>query len=122
MAHVGADHEEVVVAHRRDTSLLGSTVDGHVLAEDVVIADYDRARSLLLKGKILRIPSDNRPVADRVAAPHPDMTCNHGAGLDPASLADHGTRFDDGIRTNLDIRSEGGCRVDKCRGMNQRHF
>jgi hypothetical protein len=97
-------------------------MDGHILAEDVVIANLDHARGFPAEGKILGIAPDDGPVAYQVALTHADMSGDHRPGLDPACFADHGTRLNNDTRTHLNIVGKGGRWVDKGCGVDQGHL
>src|SRR5574344_1065894 len=66
---VSTFHEHIVIAEHRPSSAMGSTVNHHVLADNVVIAD-DTLRLFATELEILRQSTDNTALVDFIMSPH----------------------------------------------------
>ena len=95
MRDMGANHQETMIADSGDhTAALGAGVDGHMLADRIVMADLER-RGFTLVFQILRLEADrgeredSRPLADRRAPIDDDMRLKTDPGAEHDILADH---------------------------------
>ena len=66
---MGAFHEEVSIANDGLTTRVSSTIDDHILADDVVVA-YDALRLFTFEVEVLRQSSDDRPLVNLVMTAH----------------------------------------------------
>lgn len=103
-----ASHEEAVVADDRLGAFHAASVDRAMLPDAVSVADANGAVGALLKGEVLRISADDGAVADRVFKTHDDISANDSVRLDFAAITDLRLTFDDGVRSDGDIRAESG--------------
>ena len=111
MPDVGISHDEAVIADAGDAAaLLRAAVDGHALADEVVITDL-KAHVLAFEGVVLRLEADGAEGEDAVA----------GADLGRALDVDVGDEF--GGVTDLDAGAndakgtDGGGGGDARRGI-----
>src|SRR6266849_10736580 len=95
MRDMGADHQQAMIADSRDHATAGGAgVDRHMLADRVVMADFQRRR---LAGvfQVLRLEADRGegedpgPLADRGPPVDHDMRFEADAGAEHDMLADH---------------------------------
>ena len=87
MRNMHALHEEIVVANHRLSSIVCGTVDDHILAYDVVVAD-DTLALLPHEFEILRQRGNHRPLVDFVVVSHPCPVEDACKGEDDAVVAD----------------------------------
>ena len=84
MCNMASSHEEVVVADACLESLSGASVNGDILAKDVVVADH-RAGILAAELEVLGHLTDDRPAVDRVALTHFQWADQNGMGAHHAT-------------------------------------
>ena len=88
MADVGTLHEHVVVADDGLTATVGSAIDDHVLADDIVVAD-DALRLLAAELEVLRQSADDATLMHLVVTAHARTIHNRDEGEDDAVIANH---------------------------------
>ena len=112
VADVATDHEHVPVADRgHSVALHGAAMNGHKLAEDIVVADLNPCR-LASVTAMLRALAQHCPVADEVVPPHDERTAQAPVGFDHATRTDLHRTVDDCIGTNLHVWCDYGVGVD----------
>jgi hypothetical protein len=101
VSHMGAHHEQAVVADARDHAATpGTRVHGHVLADDVVGAD-DQLRLLARVLQVLRL------VADRGEGKDPGVGADtRAAGHDHVGVQAHAVGYLD-TGANAAVRADG---------------
>ena len=111
-------HDPVAITDPRDAAAaLGTPVDGAILANGVLITDFETCR-LIAIFLVLRRFSDGRERVDLITATHSRRSLNNGVGTYPAPGANLDIRADDAERTDLDIRAETGALMNDRRGVN----
>ena len=93
-------------------------MDCDVLADDVSIADFDRARCARLETQILRPRADDRAVANLVRRTQSDRAFNDGMRLHDRARADFHLRADAGVGSDLHLLAEPRRRIDHRGRMN----
>ena len=121
MGHVGGRHQEVVAAQSGHTVLLlGAAVDGHPLADRIVVTDLHPRRCAPI-GKVLRRTADGDERAQRVELaefdhPHQaDVTEQLRPSADLYPRADDAPRADDCVLRQPRTRIDPGRRRDQTR-------
>src|SRR5690606_26437528 len=121
VADMDVGHQQVVVADGGLAAVLhGATVDGHALADHVVIAN-DQAGRLALVLEVRSVLAHRGELEDLV------VPADHGRALEHHVRADHGTLADfhigpdDRPRADLDIRGQPGRWIDDGASVDQTH-
>ena len=121
MAHVHPYHQEVVVPHLGCPFLPCGTVDSDIFPDDIVIPDLHVTSGVRLEGEILGIRAQDGTVSHGISLTHPDMTRDHGPGLNPATCSDHCPSPDQNSGPHLDIRGQLGGGINEGGGMDDGH-
>src|SRR5215211_7059135 len=93
-------------------------MDRAVLADDIVVPDFDSRLSFRRKRNILRRRTDNRAVSDEISAADRDLALDHHVRLYGRFLADYHSWPNDREGANLHIGAEpciwidDGCRMN----------
>lgn len=93
MAEVSARHDVVVIAHLRGMPSLKREVDRDPFAEDVVVANLDRA-SVGGPRRMLGRTANHRMLAELVVAASPNASADHGSGPHDTIIAKADVAFD----------------------------
>jgi hypothetical protein len=93
-------------------------MNGHVLAYDITVADFDRAASPGLETEILRRAADDRAVSDVIIRAQTDGTFDHGMRLDNGARSDFHFTTDAGKGSDLDAVMKTRAWVDNSRRVN----
>jgi hypothetical protein len=121
VAHVAAGHEHVVAADARERLFLGrATVDGHELADDVVVAHLEAA----LHGAVLQVlrrGADGGVCQEVVARAQRGAAGHEAVRADARVRADLHAALDDRVRADLDRVVQLRVRVDDRGGMDLAH-
>ncbi len=113
---MGVGHQKAAAADAGGHIRLGRAVDGHALADDVVVSDLD-AGLFALEGIVLgRVGNDGMRV-DAVARADVRMAVDDGVGADDAAGTDAHPFLDDGVGTDLDVVGERGTTRDDGGGV-----
>ncbi len=121
MADVGIGHDQVVVANGGFRAVLdGSAMDGHALADHVVVTDH-QARRLALVLQVGGILADAGELEDAVVLADLRGALEHHVGTDHRPFTDLHFRPDDGPRAHLDVGRQPGARVDDGARIDQTH-
>ena len=109
-----------VTDRRRAAVERGPGVNGHELADDVVVADLGRRRFAAVFA-VLRNLADRSELEDAIAAADARAAGNHDVARDrrPGAHFDFGA--DHRERTYADVRRKAGAGGDHRRGMDARH-
>ena len=116
---VAVDHEEVVAADVGRPRVGRAAVDGDVLAKDVVVADLDGCRLVVIL-EVLRAFAEDGAGIDDVAAAHGQGAAKGGVGAEDAVRPDGYGAFDDDVRSDDDAFAESCFRRNHRAGMDSR--
>ncbi len=123
VGHMAAGHEEVVVRNPRHHGLGRRPVDGNVLAEGIIVADFHAGRFISI-AKMLRPLADDRVGKYLVVGAHGQRPNEMRARPDDAAGTEFDRAFDDDkgfdahICPNFRLRRYQSRRVNPCRWMN----
>ena len=106
-------HDEGIVAYAGDTFRADASIDDDMLADLVVVADYDIA-SLLLPAEVLRSGRYYGVFEDLVAIAEPCSGSEAGIGMYDAVVADLDILVDEGEGFDDHVLAELGLWVDIC--------
>ena len=120
VSEMGTGHEEAIAPNHGRAAVGGPPVHRAILANPIAIAEFHEAIYLGLEGEILRIPADDRTVADHVLLPHPDIGADDGVRLDHTPIAYLSRAFDDRVRPDGDVGSEPGVGMNYSGRVNHR--
>lgn len=101
--HVG--HDEVVVTHDGLAARGGAAADGHILADVVVVADFG-GRDLSGELQVLRQAGNRSGRMDFAPLADAGAVVNHGAGANPAVVADDHVAGNAGKGLDGDVGTE----------------
>lgn len=99
---VDSDHEEIPRADPRYIVLAGRAMNGHVLADQVVMAD-NQLRSLAFEFDVLRLASEGGMLKNAVPFAQGGVAFDNGVRADFAAGSDLHTIFHDRIWPDLNI-------------------
>ena len=111
MREVRIGHDEVVVSQAGGAARLGTTMNGDLLSNDVVLADEGLARRGRIERKVLR------RLADDGGATDPGSLADRGVANDLGVCADNHARGDFHRPFNDDIGADAGSWVDLGAGI-----
>ncbi len=117
MPEMRAGHEEIVVADAGRGTRGRAPMNGHMLANDIAVADFDRAASPGLETEILRRATDERTVSNLVIRPQANHAFDHGVRLDDSARSDFHFTADARKRPDLDVIAEACAGIDQGGGM-----
>src|SRR5262245_30398815 len=120
MTDVRAGHKEILVTKFRRTSVGAAAVDRAVLADDIVVSDFDFRLSFRRKRNVLRRHTDDPAVSDGVSAADYNVAFDHDVRLHYRFFADRHMRPNDREWADLHIGGEFRIRIDDCRRVNFR--
>jgi hypothetical protein len=106
MGDMGVGHEKIVISEDRFSAVAGSPVDGHKLAEGIVIADYELG-PVILELQVLGDFADGAELKNPAALADGGELFNHHMGPhggvvpDPHLIADYGIGPD--LNANADF-------------------
>ena len=101
VGHVGASHQEVVVAQRGDSVFLfGAAIDGDALADDVVVADHHLGVAARITD-VLGLPADDRARIEVVVLADRDVSHHGHAIFQPRPAPDPHIGADDTERADF---------------------
>ena len=119
---MGVRQQPVAVADRRRATVQhGAGVNGHELADDVVVPDLGRSGFAAVFA-VLRNLADRSELEDAIAAADARAARNHDVARDRRSGADFHFGADHRERTDLNVRREAGAGGHHRRGMDARHL
>jgi hypothetical protein len=118
VADVRPRHQEVVISDFRDATVGAATMNRTVFTNHVVVSDLDLRFSVRRERKILRRGANDRAVPNEIAGADRDISLNDNVRLHDCVIADDCSRPDYREWTDLDIGSDLGVGIDKCRRMN----
>jgi hypothetical protein len=122
VTEMDAYHEEIIVTNLCHAPLLGTAMDRHVFTDDIVITDEHLTLGAGLEIIILRVSTQDGSIPYGIPCTHLDMSRDYSMSLDPTPFTDHCPRLNDNPWANLHIGGKTGCRIDKGRWMDQRHY
>jgi len=77
-------------------------MDGAVFADDIVVADSDKARDVFVEGEVLGLMADYRADVDFIILPDFRVTGYEGIGMDFRSSADGDVSANDYVGPDID--------------------
>ena len=116
MGDVGVGHEEIVVADAHDPRLGCAAVNRHMLAEDIVVADFNPRRFVIVF-EMLRPFAQHCMTIHRVVAAHAQRTDDVDAGAQGAAVANLHFALNDYIGADDDFLADHDFRVEEGGGM-----
>src|ERR1043166_6368011 len=105
--HVAVRHEEIAAADHRLHGMSGAAMDGHVFAEDVVVADFERGRFVVVF-EMLRPFAEDGAGEYLIVLAHGHWAEEIGAGPNQAVIAYGDVAFNESKWANFDIFAEPG--------------
>src|SRR5207249_8990984 len=93
-------HQEIVISDFRDATVGAATMNRTILANDVVVSDFDLRFSFWRKRKILRWRANNRAMSDKIARSDRYIAFNDHVRLHDRFIADYHLWPDYGERTD----------------------
>ena len=117
VSHMGVGLQHVVGAYPGFAVFAGGPVDGHVFADQVVVAD-DHGAVFIVEFQILGIFADDCMGINVIFLSHAYVLCNDCVGADDGAFADftvfanHRVRSDDHILVNDGSRVDDGSWMD----------
>ena len=113
VCHVYALHQQVIVAHAGVSLGGGAPVDGHVFADEVIVA-YFGGGFLALELQVLGHGADDGAWEDGVAVADARAVEDVGVGHDPVVVANHYVLVDEHEGADLYVFSYLGFGMDVC--------
>jgi hypothetical protein len=95
-------HEEAMISNRSLETCFCSAIDGAILTDSNIIADFKR-RTLPFKFEILGRSAYHSSWINIAVVTHPGSVENAGIGSDPATISDHHIFFNSSEGPYLDI-------------------
>ncbi|MNI54337.1 hypothetical protein D3C73_1092290 [compost metagenome] len=121
MADVGIGHDQVVVTQRGFSAVLDrATVNGHTLANHVVITDH-QARWLPFVLQVRGVFADRGKLVDAIVLADPGRPLEHHVRTNDGTLPDFDIRANDRPRADLDTIGQFGRRIDDRPRINRIH-
>jgi hypothetical protein len=114
-------HEKAAVANHGFAVFVRAPMNRGVFANTIIVADDYAASHLGLERKILRIPTDQRAMSDRVILSHHDLPPDDRMRVEHAPFADHRRPFDDHVGADRDVVRESGIGMNNGGRMNRAH-
>src|SRR5204862_3847917 len=108
-----AADQEVPAADARQRALAARAVNRHVLAYQVVVADFETAR-LALELHVLRLAAQGCVLVDAIAATERGEALDDRVRADFAALLDTDLVLDDGVRADPNAARDRCLRADDC--------
>ena len=121
VSDVGVGHQEIVVADARLPRVRRAPMDGDVLAEDVVVADFE-ARRFAVVFHVLRRFAEHDAAVDGVITAHVQRTKQVSARTNDAAGPQMNLALDDHVGADLDVVVDLGLRGDQGGGVNAGGF
>ena len=119
---VAIAHEKAIATDDGLLAVGGSGMDGHELAQDGAIADFNIGDGTFLVFKVLRFHPDARVREDLAARADGGVSVNNCALLNHGAVADADKSADVRVGPDLNVRAEPGAVLDNCGWMDFRHF
>ena len=111
MADVTIRHQKAIVAYDRRLPFTRRTVKRHILAEDISISNNEESRLTCVLA-ILRVSTDDRTLANRVVTAKGHALFDRNVRVQFAASADDDARLDVAERTDNDVISKLGKRIN----------
>ncbi len=108
---VRAGHEEIAIAHDGGAVLRGAAMNRAMLANDIVLADFDPAAGGRVEPEILGRAANDGAVADECFSPDPHRALDHHMGAKHDFVAQNRLRPDDRKRPDFHVRAERSARL-----------
>ena len=118
MGNMRVSHEEAAVANFGVALGLGGPIHCDVFPKDILVADF-KIGTLSRVLEILGLTAQHGTFGNQVIASKNGVLFDYGMRTNGASVPDHRTRFEHGIRPYLNPGSNLSPRVDYRCGMNQ---
>ena len=120
MTNVHSSHEEILVGDFCGAPIGTAPVNGAVLADDVVISNFNFGVSFWRERKILRRRPDDSAVSDKISVSDYDLAFDHDVRLHDGLIANCYPLPNDRKRPDLHIVADSCIRIDDSRGMDLR--
>jgi hypothetical protein len=115
---VRSGHQEIFIANFRHTSVGAAAMDCAVLANDIVVPDFDLRLSFRRKRNILGRRTYDCAVPDEISATDRNFGFDYNVRLHDRFLADCYVRPNNGKGSDLGIGANFRIRIDDCGRMN----
>src|SRR4029450_263976 len=106
MTDVRSAHQKILVANCCGAAIGTATVDGAVLADNIVVPDFNFGFSFWRKRDILRWHTDDHAVSDEISTADRDLAFDHHVRLHDGFVADCHIRPNDLEWPDLDISAD----------------
>ena len=117
VGHVYIGHEQAVVADAgHAAAVLGAAMDGAELAEDVVVAHFQK-RLLAVELEVLGLAAHDGVGVETVVAAHAGVGLDLGTGLQDGPVSHGGALLHDAERADADVLAQFGTGIDHGGGM-----
>jgi hypothetical protein len=120
MPHVGTDHQKVVVLDDRRCVVGPAAVNGHILADTIMVADRERA-ARIMDLKVLGFATNNGPFTNAVVATERRSRSDDGSGFQRTAVAEDCSLFNNAKGTDRDVVAQFCTLINESRGMNLSH-